>query len=150
MPELVDALLNTIARLSNYSKPNTAPRVIRVSRAEIERTVCNGPCLIKAWHVPGVGIFLDDRLTPEINLVHRSILLHELVHFVQDTNGEGESMDECERWLQRETGAYRLQNQYLRQIGNISSYHMAVANESWIAANRTTGEAWRLGQRGRE
>jgi hypothetical protein len=143
MPELVDSLLDTIARMSNYRKPDFTPRVSKVSRAEIERTVCNGPCPVKAWHLPEAGIFIDDSLTPETDLVHRSILLHELVHFLQDVNGEGAGLDECGRWLQREREAYWLQNQYLALIGNSSSYHMMVANQSWIAANRMTCEVWR-------
>jgi hypothetical protein len=143
MPELVDSLLDTIARMSNYRKPNATPRVSKVSRAEIERTICSGPCPVKAWHLPEAGIFIDDSLTPETNLVHRSILLHELVHFLQEVNGEYASMDECGRWLEREREAYWLQNQYLALIGNSSSYHMMIANQSWIASNRTTCEVWR-------
>jgi hypothetical protein len=143
MPELVDSLLDTIARMSNYRKPDFMPRVSKVSRAEIESTVCSGPCAVKAWHLPEAGIFIDDSLTPETDLVHRSILLHELVHFLQEVNGEGASMDQCSRWLHREREAYWLQNQYLALIGNSSSYHMMVANQSWIASNRTTCEVWR-------
>src|SRR5262249_19542141 len=145
MPELVDSLLNTINRMSGYAKPGTAPRVTKVSRAEIERTICSGPCPVKAWHMPGEGIFMDDRLTPETDLVHRSILLHELVHYLQEINGTGASMDECDRWLYREREAYRLQQQYLRLIGNSTTDHVMVANESWIAANRSTCEIWRRG-----
>ena len=143
MPELVDSLLDTIGRMSNYRKPDITPRVTKVSRAEIEHTICNGPCPVKAYHLPQAGIFMDDNLTPETNLVHRSILLHELVHFLQDVNGEYASMDECGRWLEREREAYWLQNQYLALIGNSSSYHMMVANQSWIASNRTTCDVWR-------
>src|SRR4030095_6258406 len=143
MPELVDSLLDTIARMSNYRKPDVAPRVSRVSRAEIERTICRGPCPVKAYHLPETGIFLDDKLNPETDLVHRSILLHELVHFLQEVNGEYASMDECGRWLEREREAYWLQNQYLSLIGDNSSYRMMFANQSWIAANRTTCEVWR-------
>jgi len=145
MPELVDSLLNTISRMSGYAKPSAAPRVTKVSRAEIERTICSGPCPVKAWHMPGDGIFMDDRLTPETDLVHRSILLHELVHYLQEINGTGAAMDECDRWLDREREAYRLQNQYLGLIGNSPSYHLMVANESWIASNRSTCEIWRRG-----
>jgi len=143
MPELVDNLLDTIARLSNYRKPSIAPRVTKVSRAEIERTICSGPCPVKGWHLPEAGIFLDESLTPETNLVHRSILLHELVHFLQEINGEDATMDECNRWLQREREAYWLQNQYLGFVGNASSYHLIIANESWIASSRNMCVTWR-------
>jgi hypothetical protein len=143
MSELVESLLDTISRMSNYQKPDTMPRVSKIARAEIERTICSGPCPVKAWHMPEGGIFLDGSLTPETDLVHRSILLHELVHYLQEINGEGASMDECNRWLHREQEAYRLQNQYLGLVGNGSSYHQIAANESWIASNRNTCVAWR-------
>lgn len=145
MPDLVDSLLKTISGMSGYAKPSAAPLVTKVSRGEIERTICSGPCPVKAWHMPGEGIFMDDRLTPETDLVHRSILLHELVHYLQEINGAGASMDECDRWLYREREAYRLQNQYLGLVGNSTSYHLMVANESWIASNRSTCEIWRRG-----
>jgi hypothetical protein len=136
MPEMVDSLLLAITRLSNYEKPSATPRVSKIARAEIERTMCRGPCAVKAWYLPDEGIFLDDSLMPETNLVHRSILLHELVHFVQDVNAEGESMEPCDRWLHRERQAYALQNQYLARIGNTSSHMMMVSNHTWVATNR--------------
>lgn len=145
MPELVDSLFDIIVRLTDYKKPSATPRVFKVSRAEIERTVCSGPCPVRAWHMPGEGIFLDDSLTPETDLVHRSILFHELVHYLQELNGEGASMDECDRWLHREREAYQLQNQYLGLIGNSGSYHMMRANQSWVASHRNTCETWRQG-----
>lgn len=143
MPELVDSLLDTIAKMSAYRKPDVTPHVSKVSRAEIERTICSGPCAVKAWHLPETGIFIDASLSPETNLVHRSILLHELVHFLQEVNGDGAGMDECSRWLQREQEAYWLQNQYLSLVGTGSSYHLMVANQSWIVSNRSTCEGWR-------
>jgi hypothetical protein len=136
MPELVDSLLLAITRLSNYKKPSVTPRVSKIPRAEIERTMCRGPCAVKAWYLPDGGIFLDDSLSPETNLVHRSILFHELVHFVQDVNGEAESMEPCYRWLHRERQAYALQNQYLARIGNAGSYMMMVSNQTWVITNR--------------
>jgi hypothetical protein len=52
-------------------------------------------------------------------------------------------MDECNRWLQREREAYWLQNQYLALVGNASSYHLMVANESWITSSRNMCVTWR-------
>jgi hypothetical protein len=95
MPELVDNLLGTIAKLSSYMKPAARPQIHKVSRAQIEHTVCRGPCPVKAWHVPGEGIFLDEALTPESNLVDRSVLLHELVHFIQEVDGASTLTDNC-------------------------------------------------------
>ena len=140
MPELVENLLDTLARLSSYTKPADRPAIHKVSRAQIESSICSGPCPVKAWHMPGEGIFLDDSLAPESNLVDRSILLHELVHFLQEIDGKGAAADECGRWLEREREAYELQNQYLALVGTGSGYHMMVANQSWIISSRNTCE----------
>lgn len=143
MPDLVEKLLDTITKLSDYTKPEGRPPIHKVPRAEIERTICHGPCQVKAWYLPDEGIFIDDALTPESDLVHRSILLHELVHFLQDVNAEGASMDDCERWLHREQEAYRLQNHYLSLVGDGASYNMMLANQSWVTTSRTACRNWR-------
>ena len=41
-------------------------------------------------------------------------------------------------WLQREREAYEVQNRYLSLVGNGPSYHVMVANQSWIIASRSS------------
>ena len=82
--------------------------------------MCGTHCSIKAWYKTGDGIFLDDTLMPETNLFHRSILLHEMVHYFQDRAGEYGNMNDCERWFHRELDAYTIQNRYLGVIGHPS------------------------------
>jgi hypothetical protein len=137
LPQLIDSLIDAITRLSSFRKPATMPRVTRVSRAEIERTICSGPCMVKAWYLPGEGIFFDESLTPETNLIHRSILLHELVHFVQEVNGDAAALDPCHRWVQREQQAYELQAQYLALIGDDSGSMQRVSMQSTLVGSRT-------------
>jgi hypothetical protein len=142
MPQLVDSLLQTIIGLTHYRKPGATLRVTKVSRAQIERTICNEPCAVKAWYLPEEGIFLDESLTPETNLIHRSILFHELVHWVQDVNGEAASLDPCHRWLQREQQAYELQYRYLALIGDNSNFMQMVGNQSSLITSRTVCRGW--------
>jgi len=137
MPQLVDSLIDAITRLSSFRKPSGLPPVTRVSRAEIERTICDGPCMVKAWYLPDGGVFFDDTLTPETNLIHRSILLHELVHFVQEFNGEAAGLDPCHRWVQREQQAYEVQARYLALIGDESGFMQKVSAQSALVASRT-------------
>jgi len=137
MPQLIDSLVDAITRLSSFRKPATMPHITRVSRAEIERSICSGPCMVKAWYVPDEGVFFDESLTPETNLIHRSILLHELVHFVQEANGEAEGLDPCHRWVQREQQAYELQARYLALIGDDSGLGQRVSTQSSLVASRT-------------
>src|SRR5689334_10179900 len=65
MPQLIDSLLNAITQLSSFRKPDTLPQVTRVSHAHIERTLCSGPCTVKAFYLPDEGLFFDESLTPE-------------------------------------------------------------------------------------
>jgi len=120
LDEVVKQLTRAIDRLARYKVPKDPPNIYRVPHAELENYVCGTHCSIKAWYKPDDGIFLDDTLKPETNLFHRSILLHEMVHYFQDRSGEYGNMDECERWFHRELDAYTIQNRYLGVIGHPS------------------------------
>jgi len=120
LDEVVNTLSRAIHQLSRYRMPKEAPKIYRVPKAELENYVCGTHCAIQAWYRPGDGIFLDDKLRPESNLFHRSILLHELVHFFQDQGEEYAGMNPCERWFHRELDAYNIQNRYLGVIGHPS------------------------------
>ena len=120
LDEVVAQLTRAIDRLARYRVPKEPPNVYRVPHAELENYVCGTHCSIKAWYKPGDGIFLDDTLKPETNLFHRSILLHEMVHYFQDRAGEYANMQPCDRWFHREIDAYTIQNRYLGVIGHPS------------------------------
>ena len=120
MEQLVKQLELAIDRLSNLKIPKDAPAVSRITHAEMEQHVCGANCAIKAWYKPGEGIFLDESLKPETNMFDRSILLHEVVHYVQDVSGYYGNADPCHRWFQREINAYEIQNRYLGAIGHPS------------------------------
>ncbi len=120
LDEVVKQLTRAIDRLARYRVPKEAPRIYRIPHAELENYVCGTHCAIRAWYKPGDGIFLDDTLKPETNIFHRSILLHELVHYFQDVSGEYANMSACDRWFHRELDAYTVQNRYLGVIGHPS------------------------------
>jgi hypothetical protein len=120
LSKLIRQLMNVIDRLSRYKIPKDHPNIYRVPHAELEHYVCGTHCSIKAWYKPGDGIFLDESLKPETGIFDRSILLHELVHFLQERSGEYENMDPCNRWFHRELDAYNVQNRYLGVIGHPS------------------------------
>jgi hypothetical protein len=119
MTELVDSLLRLMPALTRYHKPDSQPAVLRVARAQIEERMCSGnACSMRAWYLPDEGIYLEDSLHPETDLFDRSVLFHELVHYLQEINGEGAELDACNRWYQREVQAYGLQNHYLALTGH--------------------------------
>jgi hypothetical protein len=116
--ELMPALVSALDQLSKYHRPVSLPEVIRVSHERIEAMVCHAKCGALAAYRPGEGIYLDERLKPETELFDRSILLHELVHYVQDMSDEHGDMRPCMRWYQREQEAYAIQKIFLFMTGS--------------------------------
>lgn len=118
MEQLVPALLAAIDRLSKYSRPETAPEIRRVARKRIAELACVRPCGVRAIYHPGEGIYIDERMQPETDLFDRSVLLHELVHYVQDIANERGEMEPCKRWYFRELEAYAIQKRFLMLVGS--------------------------------
>jgi len=116
--ELMPALVLALDQISKYHRLVAVPEIIRVPHERIEEMVCNAKCAALAVYRPGEGIYLDDKLKPESDLFARSILLHELVHYVQDMSGEHADMRPCMRWYQREQEAYAIQKIFLGMTGS--------------------------------
>jgi len=116
--ELVPALLSAIDQLSEYPRPTFVPEIFRVPHERLQELACTSKCGVLATYQPGEGIFLDERLKPETNLFDRSVLLHELVHYVQELNHERGDARPCERWYYREIEAYAIQKSFLILVGS--------------------------------
>lgn len=119
LSELTRHLIRTAAQLSKYRLPDALPMVRRVERAELEQRGCptHSPhCQVSALFEPTQGVMMAAELKPESNMFHRSILLHELVHYLQEEGGELATASPCERWYQREIEAYALQNRFLASV----------------------------------
>ncbi len=118
MEDLLAELLIAIDRLSKYRVPDEAPPIHRVPHETIEQLACGTECAALAVYRAGEGIYLDEALEPETNIFARSVLLHELVHYVQDASNELAETRPCERWYRREQEAYALQKVFLMLAGS--------------------------------
>lgn len=116
--QLLPALLSAVKQLSKYRVPADPPEIYRVSQERLQELACTGKCAVLGTYRPGEGIYLDERLKPETSLFDRSVLLHELVHYVQEVNGELADMRPCERWYHREQEAYAIQKNFLILVGS--------------------------------
>jgi hypothetical protein len=88
--------------------------VHRVPHEKIEELACGGEkCAVLAAYDSGEGIYIDESLKPETDVFARSVLLHELVHYVQDISNEMVSAEPCQRWSRREQQAYAIQMRFL-------------------------------------
>jgi hypothetical protein len=113
MTSLIVALLSWIHATAGYEVPATLPTVQFVSHQVLVDTMCNGvDCSVAGMYLYGDSVYLDDRLDVENDPFHRSILLHELVHYVQRQSGRF-TPPSCATWLAAEREAYRLQARWL-------------------------------------
>ena len=113
---LAKKLLSDIEHLSRYWASKQLPPIAIVSQDEINKIVCKKPCAVRAAYIPDRGVLLADTLDPINQPLDRSILVHELVHFLQEINHRYSELTPCKRWFQREHEAYAVQNQYLYRI----------------------------------
>jgi hypothetical protein len=146
MDEVLRTLVATLLQLV-LSQPQFAPdaggaalgiappAVQFVPQQEIARAACGQACGVRAYYDPGKGVFLDEELRPNDDVVARSILFHELVHHVQHHRNRYSDLPECERFRFREREAYSLQNQYL--LSNRSLVFMGAGRIDCPGAPRT-------------
>lgn len=121
LDDLTRHLIHTAAGISKYRLPEAMPMVQRITRAQLEQRGCpvHAPhCQVSALYEPARGVMIAEDLAPESNLFHRSILLHELIHYLQDVGQELVAASPCDRWYQREIEAYTLQNRFLASISS--------------------------------
>lgn len=117
LPALVAKLLIAAELLSGYPPPAEPPAVTAVARSELVARACAGPCGIRALFPPGRVIYVDADLLHEIDTFARSILLHEIVHYLQQEAGAFATLAPCERWLARERQALLVQRRWLAAQG---------------------------------
>jgi hypothetical protein len=118
MNELYAALMSWAITLSGYSAPDQMPEVQSVSHATLVQKACNGrECKVLGWFPPGQTIFVDDRLNAEQSLYASSIVVHEMVHYLQQQSGKYEKPYTCETLITMEREAYAAQREFFIRYG---------------------------------
>jgi hypothetical protein len=107
-------LLVTAALLAGYSAPDHPPNLRVLPGAELSARVCNGACPARGAYIAGGGVLLSDGLDMD-DPMDRSVLVHELVHYLQDLSGRFADEPACKRWRDREAEAYAVQDKYLER-----------------------------------
>jgi hypothetical protein len=126
MKDLIIALTTWIAANSPYDIPQDFPVIEYQPAAVFEASSCTNTihCATRAYYEDGTGkIVLHEVYRDTENARARSMLVHEIVHYLQDINGHPDNYKKtCEIWLEREQEAFRLQYLYLvKETGN---YHL--------------------------
>lgn len=116
--QLAKQLLSSIDHLVRYPRTGAMPDIHSLPQSEVAQQVCKTTCAVRAGFVAGQGIFLADNLDPFDDIFDRSILVHELVHHLQEQSKSYAHETPCRRWHAREMEAYAVQNTYLVQSGS--------------------------------
>lgn len=124
---------------TGYSIPSELPEIAFVPHVELQRSACDRPCEVYGWYPLGRTIYLDDRLDPIRDAKARSILLHELVHYLQNAHRAFNDQTECRNWALRERQAYRIQARWLAQQHVTAMPFMGPGPAPWTLACRRAG-----------
>lgn len=117
MNELYAVLLSWATTLSGYPAPDVPAEVVPVSHEVLVQRACGGrACKVLGWFPPGPRIYIDERLGPADDLVAASILVHEMVHYLQYRSGAFDGFD-CAKSIELEREAYAIQREFLLRYG---------------------------------
>lgn len=117
MTDLNAILLSWAVTLSGMPTPTAEPVVARVEHADLVRDACAGrDCKVVGWFPPGNVIYLDQRLDPEGDLWAASIVVHEMVHYLQHQR-DPTGFTDCGRAIALEREAYGVQREFLLRYG---------------------------------
>lgn len=119
MNELFTVLLSWAVVLSGYPTPAISPEVVFVSHQELTNMACNGSeCKVVGFHPPGSKrVYIDNRLDPVESTFAASIIVHEFVHYLQQSGGKFALQYNCDDALEMEREAYYVQSRFLEIHG---------------------------------
>ena len=117
--ELILALLLWITSNTDYKDPEQFPQIKFLEQSKLSQIACGRECEILAYTptTPKYTIFLSDKLKPMTNVCDRGILLHELIHVLQDDQGFFVEYETKTKKHLREMDALVKHNIFLSQYG---------------------------------
>jgi hypothetical protein len=131
LAQLVAKLLVSIHLLAGFEPPAEPPEVVFVPQEHLQEAACDGPCEVYGWFPPGRIIYLDDRLDPVRDISARGVLVHELIHYLQQESGTFPASGGCRTWLERERQAYDIQIRWLARQSPATGARVRLARRPW-------------------
>jgi hypothetical protein len=121
MNELLAALMSWAVTLSGYPAPTHMPEVVMVSHQDLMHAACSDQeCKVLGWFPPGEKIFLDKRLEPLDGTYSSAVVIHEMVHYLQQNSGRfshARDRADCADLMEMEHQAYQVQRDFFLQYG---------------------------------
>lgn len=118
MHELINGLFLWAVTLTGYEKPDELPVVEAVSHQQLVKTLCDDQfCTAVAYYDTDTHIiYYDERMDLRQDHGARGFIIHEMVHYLQDINGELVPTEmSCEQRIEKEQEAYRVQQYFLKE-----------------------------------
>ncbi len=117
--ELIVALLLWITTNTEYKEPKKFPVVEFIEQKQLSQLACKRDCEILALtpEEPKNTIYLSKTLSPMNDICHRGILLHELIHILQEDQKKFTDFDLKTKKHLREMDALVNHNIYLSRYG---------------------------------
>ena len=111
-------LLNNPEFLSGITLDVAIPEVRFETHRFFVDNACGGrdDCRVIGWYDDRKIIHIDDKVRSLDTLFNRSLVVHELVHYLQHVSGRYTDSG-CERYVQREREAYAAQQQFFIAYG---------------------------------
>jgi hypothetical protein len=127
MSDLYATLLSWAVTLSGYPSPAEPPIVVKQPHSFFVERACNGrECKVLGWYAGGRNVYIDQSMDPENNLFASSIVVHEMVHYLQGVARGDDSLNggaaftitpSCEQSVHWEYEAYAAQREYILRYG---------------------------------
>ena len=129
---ILDEVLAWTVKRSDYEAPETRPEIDFQPASFFIDQVCSPhePCSAKGIYRDGQNkITLHEDYRDLTGIEARAMLVHELVHLLQDGSGQWTS-DGCQSWVAREREAYLLQRRYLIAKGGLPPHALRLQSIS--------------------
>jgi hypothetical protein len=127
MEALYAVLLSWAVTLSGYPAPKEEPVVVYATHAYFVENACGGKeCRVYGWYAGGRNIYIDQELDPNASLLASSVIVHEMVHYLQGLSRNGgapahgsayRDRPTCADAIADEREAYGVQKEYLLRYG---------------------------------
>lgn len=118
MQDIIQGLMVWAVTLTGYEQPAELPTIEAVSHPQLVKTLCDNQfCTAVAYYdTESQTIYHDERMQLDRDHSARGFIIHEMVHYLQDLNGELMPAEmSCEQRIEKEQEAYRVQRHFLRE-----------------------------------
>ena len=117
--EVIISLILWISTHTIHPKPQNEIIVEFIEQKKLQQLACKKPCEIMAYTPASQTkkIYLINDLEPLTDVCHQAILMHEIIHIIQEENSYASEFDEKTKKHLREMNALVNHNIFLSQYG---------------------------------